>query len=373
MPNDITDWFDLTKILKSFHSSEFSPLLFTYDKNGTILHLNRSARSLLSDQACGLNIREIFINIDPCSINDTYEGRVSIQLPDTNVFGTQTVIERDGDNFFAICYADVKEQLMLEKKLFETNQQVANLSRNLFKKNFELEKLNNLKDEFVSILSHDLRGPLRRVHSFAELLELDLADKITAEQSEYLKYVKREAKIMHQMVLDILNYEAIESDKFKLNLENIDINEIVKELADSLTRFAAEKNIRIQPMLNASPAVIKGDYVKIRQVMENIITNCIKYTPVDGVVTIEVGTCHDLVCISIVDNGTGFGPNEIETIFEPFRKGLAAGSKSDSFGFGMAIVKKIIDSHRGTIIVSNVPTGGARFDIKLPTASCNPA
>ena len=357
----------MAKIPESFHTSEFAPLLFTYDEKGKILHTNRSARALLSDQVCDLNIKEVFINIDPCSINDIYEGTVTIQLPDTNVFGVQAVIEKNEALFSAVCYADVKEMLTLGKKLFETNQQIANLSRNLFKKNFELEKLSSLKDEFVSILSHDLRGPLRRVHSFAELLELDLADKITAEQTEYLKYIKKESKIMHQMVLDILNYEAIESGKFKLNLESVNINELVKELLDGASRLAGEKDIHIQSSPEASPGVLSADYVKIRQVVENIMTNCIKYTPRKGTVVIETTNCPGFICIRIKDNGPGFEPNEIATIFEPFRKGLAAGNKSDSFGFGMAIVKKIIDSHHGMITVSNAPTGGAQFDIQLPT------
>ncbi len=366
MTNDKTTRIDSRRILDSFENSEFAPLLFTYDREGRILHANASAESLLSERVNDLNIKEILINIDPCGINDIYEGRISIQLPDTNVFGAQVVIEKNDNLFFAVCYADVKEQLMLEKKLFQTNQQVANLSRNLFKKNFELEKTNSLKDEFVSILSHDLRGPLRRVHSFAELLELDLAGKITEDQKEYLCFIKKESKIMHQMVLDILNYEAIESGKFKLNLQNVDVNELVTELVAGTARSAAEKNIRIQPQLNAAAPVITADYVKIRQVIENVMTNCVKYTPEDGIVSIETDNSPGFVHITIKDNGTGFGSGEIETIFEPFRKGLAAGSKSDSFGFGMAIVKKIVDSHKGQIVVSNVPTGGAQFEIQFP-------
>lgn len=366
LKNETEPNFDSETILDGFHRCEFAPLLFAYDGGGEIVYANKSAQKLLCKALKGTSISEVFANFNPFFEDEQYEGKLSIQLPGMHVFGVHAMIKHVGSRFEAVCFVDVEELLMLERRLFQTNQEISNLSRELFRQKSELQRVNKFRNEFVSILSHDLRGPLRRVHSFAEVLELSLESKLDENMRQYLNFIKKESKVMYQMVLDILNFEAIESGKFKLNLENIDIKALIAEVVGGAQSAADEKNMRIDCAYCTETPILHADYVKIRQVVDNLITNCIKYTPKGGVVSIDLRAAGDEIRLTVSDNGPGFTQEEIKTIFEPFRKGLAAGSQSDSFGFGMSIVKKIVESHAGTIQVSNADGGGAKFVIILP-------
>lgn len=366
MKSEVNIHFDSDAILKAFQESEFAPLLFNYNADGLIIYANKAADKLLGKKLLGSNISSVFANFDPFLPNPNYEGKLSIQLPGLHVFGVYAQINCRNSHYEAICFVDVEELLLLERRLFQTNQEISNLSRQLYKQKSELERIGKLRDEFVSILSHDLRGPLRRVHSFAEILEATLASTLDDNHREYINFIKNESKIMYQMVLDILNYEAIQSGKFKLNIQAVDVKEVIRELIDSAKSTAAEKNLKIISTLCDEDAVIEADYVKIRQVLDNLFTNCLKYAPDDGKVFFELDNIGSEVRIVVADNGVGFTDEEIATIFEPFRKGLAAGSKSDSFGFGMSIVKKIVESHSGRIEVGNAESGGAKFVLSLP-------
>ena len=366
MSNKFENYFDSDRLIEGFHCGEFAPLLFRYDEAGVIRYANNSAHKLIGDRLEGKLIGDIIANFDPQKIKQGYEGRLTIELPDMNVLGVQASLDCRDSMFELMCFVDVRELLMLEKRLFSTNQEISNLSRELFRQKAELEKLNKIKDEFVSILSHDLRGPLRRVHSFAELLEVTLASQLSPEQIEYINYIKKESKVMHQMVLDILNFEAIQSGKFKLNIGKVNVNDVVGEIYEGAKSYASGEDIEIVFTKCEEDIVIDADYVKIRQVIDNLLTNCIKYSGSGCKVEVDVESKADGVGIEIRDNGKGFSDEELRTLFEPFRKGLAAGSKSESFGFGMAIVKKIVESHSGQLKVGNCQTGGAQFVITLP-------
>jgi signal transduction histidine kinase len=172
--------------------------------------------------------------------------------------------------------------------------------------------------------------------------------------------------MMHQMVIDILNYEAIESGKFKLNLEYADLHSLINETLQVFNNSIAEKSITLKPSLQAALHHSNIDAVKMRQVIENLLINCIKYTPEGSDITVKTWNEQDRIFTLISDNGRGFSEKELGELFVPFKKGLAAGNVSDSFGLGMSIVKKIIESHGGTISAANAPGGGAQFTITLP-------
>ena len=357
--------FDNNIIIDYVNNSEYAPFLFSYDQSGNILSSNKSFKKLVC-QNTNLNIKDVLINFEPFFPESIYKGNLSLKVPDFEVFTANGTIAHRNDIYDVMCGIDAYEQLDLERQLFSTNQQIANLSRDLFKQKHQLEKLNKLKDEFVSMLSHDLRGPLRRVNSFAQLLEINLNLDKEKEEAGYLQFIRNESQLMHQMVVDILNFEAIESGKFKLNIEQINIHDLIKEMKDVFAQSLNEKSINLQLILKAADRTIEVDKVKVRQVLENILINCIKFSPEKEYVKIETADNSQGINIIISDGGPGFSEEDLAELFEPFRKGLAAGSNSESFGFGMSIVKKIVNSHGGSIKVENGKQGGAVFDITLP-------
>jgi signal transduction histidine kinase len=344
-----------------------APLIFSYNRQGLIQEANDSLNALAGQSRERLNVTDIFVNFDPLFDQDEYQGLTSVNLSSLGTFSVQADIKRREDMYFAICSVNFREQLELEKKLMMTNQEISNLSREVFKQKEQLERVNKLKDEFVSILSHDLRGPLRRINSFAQLLKMTLEPAVGSDIAEYLNFINKESLLMHRMVVDILNFEAIESGKFKLNPEKVDIQKIFMELFDVFQSSLQEKAVKLDIRTESANSEIEVDRVKIRQVIENIVINCIRYSPEQGVVCIKTFDADSgLLGITISDEGPGFTDEEIKELFVPFRKGIAAGSSSVSFGFGMAIVKRIVSSHHGSLEVKNAPTGGAMFTIKLP-------
>ena len=241
-------------------------------------------------------------------------------------------------------------------------EEKARYSAELADKNRELEKLSQIKDEFVSIVSHDLRSPIGVIQGFAKVMLPD------AEQSgQNLKPVKaiiRSADRLLSLINDILDLARVEAGEMKLSFSNMEVNGLVKETLKAAEFNAEQKRIRLVYEPGDAPKVIRADNNKLFQVMNNLIGNAIKYSPENDTITVRGSSVNGDLKISVSDNGPGLSEEEQLTVFDRFKQvgGTHAGS-----GLGLAICKQLVELHNGRIWVESKQGKGASFLFSLPT------
>jgi signal transduction histidine kinase len=248
------------------------------------------------------------------------------------------------------------------------NNELANLQRALAKKNAELTELNELKNQFLGMAAHDLRGSLWVIQLYCKILLQETALLLNSEQKEYLKTIRTTSEFMSKIVSDYLDITALESGRVVLHRRPEDLISII-EKSLKLNRIAADnKRLHLKLITEAAAVPIPLDAGKMLQVMNNLLSNAIKYSPPDTLIEIHVRhPSPERAMISVSDRGPGIPPDLRESIFEPFRRRDAESRpQKDSWGLGLAIVKKVIEAHGGIISVENREGSGSIFSVALP-------
>lgn len=256
----------------------------------------------------------------------------------------------------------------LYDELSRLNNELATVQRELAKKNAELERLNEQKNQFLGIASHDLRNPLEVVLTYSQFLYEDAADLLSAEQIEFIKTIRSSSRFMLNLVNDFLDISKIEAGKLELDLENVDVVKLCRENVARNQILAQSKQIDISfEAPEALPEIIIDEF-KIEQVLNNLLGNAIKFSPVNGKIDVLVTSREGNAIISVRDYGQGIAPDELEKVFNPFVKGRSQTTQGEkSTGLGLAIVKKIVEGHGGNVRVESELGKGATFYLCLPT------
>jgi len=227
-----------------------------------------------------------------------------------------------------------------------------------------LKELNKLKDTYLGIAAHDLRNPLSSIRGMSQMLvEMELDD---GTKRSFLESIYRVSNQMLTLVNDLLDVSVIESGKFDLRLTEENLSKLAKERAELVAGSAEKKQIKLTTDLQeVSNSLFDPD--RMRQVIDNLLTNAIKFSP--------AGTTVDLACrqtkqsleISVADQGPGIPSEDIDKLFGTFQKlsvQPTAGEKST--GLGLSIVKKIVDAHGGEITVDSKVGKGSVFTVRIP-------
>ncbi|MBD2415762.1 ATPase [Nostoc calcicola FACHB-389] len=225
---------------------------------------------------------------------------------------------------------------------------------------------NRAKDEFLSILSHELRNPLNALMGWSQLLRTHELDAATINQG--LEAIEHSAKVQAQLIEDLLDISRITSGRLRLNLELIDLA-LVVESAVNLVRLSAEsKNIQIESRLEPSTRRIVGDAVRLQQVMWNLLSNAIKFTPSGGRIDVVLEYVDEQAQIQVSDTGNGISADFLPYVFDRFRQADSSRIRSNpGLGIGLAIVRHVVELHDGTVAAYSQGEGqGATFIVKLP-------
>ena len=241
--------------------------------------------------------------------------------------------------------------------------QVKKRTQEINGKNIELQELNELKNKFLGIAAHDLRSPLTSVMGFTDLiLELELEEK---EKKDYLITINRASKQMLALINDLLDVSAIESGKFEMNLRLGNLKEVVENRIKLISLSAQAKQIAIASTLE-DVSEIEFDKNRISQVLDNLLNNAIKFSKPETTIHVSLNESGEKVSFYVRDEGPGIHKKEMDKIFASFEKlsnQPTAGEKST--GLGMAIVKKIVDAHKGQIEVHSEVGKGTEFRVSL--------
>jgi PAS domain S-box-containing protein len=222
------------------------------------------------------------------------------------------------------------------------------------------------KDEFLATISHELRTPLNAILGWTTLLQRPKVDP--AMLRDGLKVIERNARAQTQLLGDLLDANQLMSGKLSLSFEPMDLNDAVRATLDSMRVTIAARQIRVESRLCEGPLVVMGDSGRLQQIVSNLLSNALKFTPPDGAVSISTREESEFVCCEIGDNGEGISSEFLPHIFEKFRQ--ADGGSARRFaglGLGLAITKQLVESHGGSITVASEGRGkGARFTVRIP-------
>lgn len=271
-----------------------------------------------------------------------------------------TRIMRDGDKIIGIhgIARDITEKKKLEDQLKEYHEKL--------KKSYEeLKESEKLKKEFISNITHELLTPLTSIKGYSELLYNDAIDTTSYKQKKSLEVILRNSDRLISRIKDLLDVAALEKDEIHFNPCSVSINEIIFESVQDLKPIFQNKEIEVvsDSVISSS---ISGDKEKLNQVITNILSNAIKFTPNGGKITITAGENEDEVKISINDTGIGIPQDKLESIFNRFYQVDGSSSrKYGGFGLGLYICKTIIEKHDG-LIWAESNGNGSTFNIVLP-------
>ena len=234
----------------------------------------------------------------------------------------------------------------------------------------EAERATRLKDEFVATMSHELRTPLNAIVGWASILRQDHNAKVVAQGVEV---IDRNAKLQARMVEDLLDMSRILSGKLTMELQQTDLTGVIEAAVAAVRPAADNKHVRIHTAIEPTRAV-NGDPGRLQQVLWNLLTNAIKFTPSDGLITVfarevERGATRQ-VEISVSDSGQGIDPKFLPYVFDRFRQADASTTRRHGgLGLGLSIVKSLVEMHQGTIEAQSPGEGqGATFIVCLPLA-----
>ncbi|MBN1581735.1 MAG: HAMP domain-containing histidine kinase [Anaerolineae bacterium] len=252
-------------------------------------------------------------------------------------------------------------------ELSRLNNEMANLQRELAKKNVDLEKLNQLKNQFLGMAAHDLRTPLGIIMTYSEFLMDELAGVLNEEHERFLDIIFTSSQFMLQIVNDLLDVATIESGQLTLYRWPTDLTALVRRSVDLFATIAQKKDVQLLCYADESLPLLMIDRDKIDQVLNNLLSNAIKYSYPDGLVEVRVSSSDDHAVISVKDHGQGIPTDERDNLFQWFGTTRTKGTAGEkSTGLGLAIAHKIITGHEGRIWFESEVGQGSTFYVSLP-------
>ena len=221
-----------------------------------------------------------------------------------------------------------------------------------------------MKDQFVSTVSHELRTPLAAMDGWLHILLDGEPGPLNEEQHRFLTTVKRNSDRLMRLVGDLLLIGQMDAGRFTLDMADVDIGELVGETVTLFAGMAAGK--RIELTADTGPGVVvHGDRLRLTQLLSNLVSNAVKFTPEGGQVRIRVGQQHGSGQIEVTDSGIGIPAAERAHLFERFYRASTASGTAGT-GLGLAISKAIAAAHGGTIRIADSGGTGTRFVVEIP-------
>jgi CheY-like chemotaxis protein/nitrogen-specific signal transduction histidine kinase len=230
----------------------------------------------------------------------------------------------------------------------------------------EAERLGHLKDEFLATLSHELRTPLNAIQGWSDLLRRSNLSEQDRERG--LETIDRNARVQAQIINDLLDMSRIVSGKTHLEVQPVNLHEVIHNAIEAVRPSANAKRIRIHTMLDASIGLTRGDPGRLQQVLWNLLTNAVKFTPAGGRVHVVLERVNSHVEILVEDTGIGIKPDFLPFVFDRFRQADPSTTRRyGGLGLGLSIVKNLVELHGGSVRVKSPGENqGSTFIVALP-------
>ena len=281
---------------------------------------------------------------------------------------------RTGDEFEELSHAFnrmLRHLVTVQEELREVNSDLDGKVDELASVNLQLYEMNNVKNEFLATMSHELRTPLNSILGFSEVL----ADStnLTDKEQRYAKNIQTSGRSLMTLINDVLDLAKIESGKMELHPAEFRMDDIVERQVSTLMPLAEKRQIALTWAVDAGIPTLFQDAGKMQQILTNLISNAIKFTPEGGRVRISASKVNENCVVTIEDNGIGIPLDEQERIFEKFRQGRGVPGQQDALtrkyegtGLGLSIVKELSRLLAGEVSLESEFGKGSKFTVELP-------
>ncbi|MCC5601327.1 hybrid sensor histidine kinase/response regulator [Nostoc favosum] len=273
----------------------------------------------------------------------------------------------DGDRFYALfSIEDLTDLTFRVQEYKNLRDQALAIAEQRQQAKEAAETANRIKDEFLAIVSHELRSPLNPILGWAKLLKNRSLNEATTVRA--LETIERNAELQAQLIEDLLDISRILQGKLALNLETVNLVFTIEAALETVQLAAEAKSIQINLHLDREIGQVKGDSNRIQQIIWNLLSNAVKFTPSGGQVEVYLEQISSEVELRVTDTGKGISPDFLPHVFEYFRQADSRTTRSfGGLGLGLAIVRQLVELHGGTVLAESLGEGqGATFTVTLP-------
>jgi signal transduction histidine kinase len=256
----------------------------------------------------------------------------------------------------------------LERRIAERTGELTAINAELESRNREVQRATQLKSEFLARMSHELRTPMNAIIGFSDLLAEEAEGPLSDAYKMFVRHIRNGAKHLLALINDVLDLSKIEAGRIELTPEEFRAADALEEVLPVIRPLAEVKSIRIDSQLDGE-VLILADRTRFKQILYNLLSNSLKFTPEGGRVWIEAVPGEGRVSLTVGDTGMGIPPAEQQAIFEEFYQvGTTTKGVKEGTGLGLAITKRLVELHGGMIGVVSEPGQGSRFTFTLPAA-----
>lgn len=250
---------------------------------------------------------------------------------------------------------------------YDRRDEIGDLSRSFRAMAWRLAELDRLKAEFVSVIGHDLKTPLNIISGYANLVEEGSYGEMTGDQHEMLGSILDQTRLLTRLANQLLNLSKIEAGGFRIQPEEVEVAHFLSVIRRSFGPLAARKSIELSIEVDpGTPDAILADAECLHnEVLGNLVTNALKFTPAGGRILLSVGPDEDGVRVTVTDTGIGIPPDHLPFIFEKYYR-VGKDARGDGSGLGLAIAREVVDAHGGTIQATSQPDEGTSISFVLP-------
>jgi len=319
-------------------------------------------RDIVDESSYPSRVREVLIR---CG----YRSVLAVPLLREDRLLGALAVNRSSPGDFAPAVIDLLKTFATQSALAIQN---ARLFREIEEKSRELASASRHKSEFLANMSHELRTPLNAIIGFSEVLAERLFGEVNDKQAEYLSDILESGRHLLSLINDILDLSKIEAGRMELESADFNLPNAIENTLTLVRERAHRRGITLARTVDEQVGTVHADERKVKQVLLNLLSNALKFTPEGGRIDVCAEVHGDGTDISVTDTGVGIAPEDQVAVFEEFRQVGAAAQKIEGTGLGLAISRKFIELHGGRIWVRSEVGAGSTFTFRLPLATDHP-
>jgi PAS domain S-box-containing protein len=351
--------------------------IFVLDPDGRVASWNEGARRIKgyeADEIIGRHFSQFYPEPARSAGFPDYELRVAREVGRFEDEGWR--VRKDGTQFWAnvvitALYADDGSLVGFAKVTRDLTERRIAQQREIedARRLAESEAANRAKSGFLAAMSHELRTPLNAIGGYAQLMQEGIAGPVSPQQHEYLGRIRSSQLHLLGIVNDLLNYGRIDAGEIHYDLIPLSLNEVVGRVIGMVTPQAQRKRLRLEQRPGELEVFALADQLKTEQILLNLVSNAVKFTPDEGTVSVSWGLHDGAATIDVRDTGPGVPEDMQDAIFDPFvQLGRSLTSTQEGAGLGLAISRDLARAMNGDVTVESTPGSGATFTLRLPSA-----